>query len=319
MALSGWDRPTSPYHAGERELHARLGRADRQDVIGRKVLRPYMPDQHRAFYETLPFLIAGSVDDAGWPWASVLFGAPGFISTPDGRTLRIESLPSGADPLGLALKPGTPVGLLGIEPPTRRRNRVNGVIDTAGDQAFSVRVVQSFGNCPQYIHARAPRPTTISAPTEPEPFDRLGDEAREIIQAADTFFVASANLGDDSQDVGGVDVSHRGGKPGFVRVDGDVLTIPDFSGNFFFNTLGNFLVNPKAGLLFIDYANGDLWQMTGTVEIIWEPTPEVAAFEGAERAWKFRLDHGRCFKGLTPFTWSEGDASPRSLATGGWG
>ena len=61
----------------------------------------------------------------------------------------------------------------------------------------------------------------------------------------DTFFVASyADDGDDAARRG-VDVSHRGGRPGFVQVDGDVLTIPDFAGNFHFNTLGNLLVNPR--------------------------------------------------------------------------
>nr|WP_231865084.1 pyridoxamine 5'-phosphate oxidase family protein [Sorangium cellulosum] len=53
----------------------------------------------------------------------------------------------------------------------------------------------------------------------------------------------------------GADVSHRGSKPGFVRVteeDGrTVLTSPDFTGNFGFNTLGNLALNPRAGVLFV--------------------------------------------------------------------
>src|SRR3546814_14766932 len=68
----------------------------------------------------------------------------------------------------------------------------------------------------------------------------------------------------------GADVSHRGGRPGFVRVTEDdgrsVLTIPDFSGNQFFNTLGNIAINPRAGLLFVDFATGDLLTLTGRSE-----------------------------------------------------
>ena len=42
-----------------------------------------------------------------------------------------------------------------------------------------------------------------------------------------------------------MDISHRGGRPGFVRVDGDVLTIPDFRGNRYFNTLSNLLLEQR--------------------------------------------------------------------------
>ena len=110
--------------------------------------------------------------------------------------------------------------------------------------------------------------------------------AREIITQADTFFVASyIDAKDGSRQV---DVSHRGGKPGFVRLDEDgTFTIPDFNGNLFFNTLGNFLINPKAGLLFVDFSTGDELQLTGEAKVILD-SPEIAAFQGAERIWQFR-------------------------------
>ena len=52
--------------------------------------------------------------------------------------------------------------------------------------------------------------------------------------------------------------SHRGGHTGFARSSqapdgGDLLTLPDYVGNFMFNTLGNLLDWPQAGLLFIDW------------------------------------------------------------------
>jgi predicted pyridoxine 5'-phosphate oxidase superfamily flavin-nucleotide-binding protein len=86
-----------------------------------------------------------------------------------------------------------------------------------------------------------------------------------------------------------VDASHRGGKAGFVRIDGDVLTIPDFAGNLHFNTLGNLQVNPRAGLLFIDFANGDLLQLTGRTELLLAGD-EVSSFQGAERLWRLQVD-----------------------------
>ncbi|MDR5671235.1 pyridoxamine 5'-phosphate oxidase family protein, partial [Burkholderia cenocepacia] len=84
-----------------------------------------------------------------------------------------------------------------------------------------------------------------------------------------------------------VDVSHRGGKAGFVRIGDDgVLTIPDFAGNLFFATLGNFRVNPRAGIVFADFETGDVLQMTGEAEVDLD-SPEIAAFQGAERLWRF--------------------------------
>lgn len=59
--------------------------------------------------------------------------------------------------------------------------------------------------------------------------------------------------------------SSRGGKPGFVRIDGDrALISPDFVVNFHSNTIGNLLLNLHAGLLFVDFDPGNLlyylWQ-----------------------------------------------------------
>ncbi|MGI9462957.1 MAG: pyridoxamine 5'-phosphate oxidase family protein, partial [Aestuariivirgaceae bacterium] len=101
--------------------------------------------------------------------------------------------------------------------------------------------------------------------------------------------------------------SHRGGRPGFVKVDGSTLTIPDYAGNRHFNTLGNFFANPMAGLLFVDFETGDLLLLTGAVEILWDEDPAARALSGAERAWRFTLDHGIRVKDALPLRWSFGD------------
>ena len=112
-----------------------------------------------------------------------------------------------------------------------------------------------------------------------------------------------------------VDISHRGGRPGFVRVDGDVLTIPDFSGNRYFNTLGNLAANPRAGLLFIDFERGDTLQLSGPTELVLEG-PEVASFEGAERLWRVRARRAVRRPGALALRWRFGDYAPTSLAAG---
>lgn len=304
----------SPWHAGEQQLQAHVGVAERMEAFGRKVIRDWMPDQHRAFYEQLPFMLYGAVDTDGRPWASVLEGAPGFAHSPDPEHLHFASQPAADDPA--QLRNGEPIGLLGIELHTRRRNRLNGHVDNLTVQGFEVSVDQAFGNCPQYIQLRQFQRVPLSDPqTRPAQHDDgLDDAARAMIEGADTFFVASYVDADGQR---AVDVSHRGGQTGFVRVEGNRLTIPDFAGNLHFNTLGNLLLNPKAGLLFIDFSTGDVLQLSGRTEIILDG-PQIEAFQGAERLWTFEVERLVRRPAALALRWRFDGMSPTSLLTGNW-
>ena len=268
-----------PFHRGERLVQERTGVAARMAVAGKRAIREYMDEQHRDFFEQLPFVVVGSVDDAGQPWASVLSGAPGFMeATAD--SLTVNALPLIGDPLVVA--PGRSLGFLGIEPHTRRRNRMNGLVESVGASGFSVRVQQSFGNCPKYIVPR--RVETLPLPRgEIVRYSKLDDAAVRMLRSADTFFIASAYPTEEG-DVRshGVDVSHRGGEPGFIEVENGVLKIPDYVGNSYFNTLGNLALNPKAGLLMVDWTSGERLYLAVEVAIVWEGA-EVERFQGARR------------------------------------
>ncbi|MCZ8257782.1 MAG: pyridoxamine 5'-phosphate oxidase family protein [Polaromonas sp.] len=316
---------TAPtFHEGERAVQARVSAAVRERMaqIGPRVIRDFMPDQHREFFEQLPFIVAGTVDETGQPWASILAQPPGFIHSPDAHHLVLRAQALAGDPLQGTLVDGAPMGLLGLEPHTRRRNRMNGIVRGLHASGFAVEVSQSFGNCPKYIQAR--EPVYAEQPLSAEPVmhesPQLNDAARRMIELADTLFIATAYEGDDEQAgrAGGVDVSHRGGKPGFVRVDADgTLTVPDFFGNFFFNTLGNIAVNPRAGLLFADFDNGDLLYLAVTAEIIWDG-PEVESFTGAQRLLRFKVQSMRLVENSLPLRWSEAELSPVLETTGAW-
>lgn len=295
------------FHRGERALHERLGVAARMAGVGRIAIRDFMPDQHREFFAQLPFLVVGSVDGEGQPWASVLAGPPGFVSAPDPRLLEIRALPLAGDPLVLAA--GGQLGLLGIEPHTRRRNRMNGVVESIGAEGFSVRVQQSFGNCPKYIQARKPEfvPRVGGAASR---FAALDAGAVRALRSADTFFVASAcPAGEGDSRAHGVDVSHRGGNPGFIRVEDGVLRIPDYVGNNYFNTLGNLAINPRAGVLVVDFASGDLLFVAVTVEILWSG-PEVDAVPKAKRLLVMKVTQVVRLAGALGLRWGEAEVSP---------
>ncbi|MBW4657980.1 MAG: pyridoxamine 5'-phosphate oxidase family protein [Drouetiella hepatica Uher 2000/2452] len=318
MSHSGWLHTESPFHPGELAIQAQLGVQEQMDKQGRRVIRDYLPDQHRQFFAQLSYVIVGTVDASGSPWASILAGEPGFLSSPDDRSLQVTAKPLLGDPLATILRARIDIGLLGIELHTRRRNRLNGTVTAIHPDRFDVQIVQSFGNCPQYIQARLLEfsESDIAAPQSVHLVEVLGEPDRAMIAAADTFFIATAYQ--DAAAAGGVDVSHRGGKPGFVRIDGDrTLTIPDFSGNDHFNTFGNLKLNPYAGLLFIDFDRGNLLYLTGTAEVIWEGD-EIRAYAGAERLLRFRLSHGYRVEGSLPLRGSAPNFSPFLDRMGSW-
>jgi predicted pyridoxine 5'-phosphate oxidase superfamily flavin-nucleotide-binding protein len=296
----------SPFHIDEIAAQRRAG----VHVSGAGV-RALMPDQHREFFEALRYVFVGGPGRDGWPLATVLTGAAGFVHAPSATTLRID----GGASLGFAV--GDEIGLLGLDLSTRRRNRANGRIAAVDQGALSVEITQSFGNCAQYIHTR-----TIGAERRPvaEPrtvaIDGLDNQARWLIGTSDTFFVASRSRA-DAGTAGGLDVSHRGGRPGFVRVEGNTLSVPDFKGNRFFNTLGNFIGDDRAGLLFIDFTTGDLLQAEGRVAIDWAPaTAELPA--GSQRFWRVTIERSWWRRRALPFAWEFGEYAPTTMRTGVW-
>ena len=306
----------SPWHAGEVAMQRREGVAERMDSVGRKVVRPYMPDQHREFFAQLPFAVLGAVDGGGDVWATLRGGAPGFLHSPGPRALDAQLPRVPDDPADAGLDDGSDVALLGIELHTRRRNRMNGVLRRGPGTQARIDVVQSFGNCPQYIQLRDFQ-LTDTPPEAPQWLPALDGAARQLVAAADSFYVASyADVPDGRRQV---DVSHRGGRPGFVRVDADgTLTVPEFAGNLFFNTLGNFMVNPRAGLVFVDFEGGHLLQMTGAVRLL-EQAPDRAV-AGAQRYWQFTPRRIVWRRAALALRWTAQDAgmSPAAMKTGTW-
>jgi ferredoxin-NADP reductase/predicted pyridoxine 5'-phosphate oxidase superfamily flavin-nucleotide-binding protein len=315
-------QPASPFHPGEHDIQTRLGVRDRLEDIGQLYIRDFLPDEHREFYEQLPYLIVGSIDKSGRPWASVLVGRPGFIQALDEVTLEINTTLIFGDPFNEFLSPGSPVGVLGIDYGERRRNRLTGKITSISKGRFELKVDQTFGNCPQYIQLRKPKfldsLENLGDERPVRKLDRLDSRSKNIISNADHFYIAT-HYSESKENIShGADVSHRGGRPGFVRIEDDrTLTFPDFTGNYHFNTLGNIALNPRAGLLFIDFDEGDLLYLTCTAEIIWD-SEERRAFDGAERLVTFTLDEGILVETGMPIRWDFEDYSPSLEKTGTW-
>jgi uncharacterized protein len=103
----------------------------------------------------------------------------------------------------------------------------------------------------------------------------IDETARRLIEAADMFFLATA---DES---GLPDCSYKGGDPGFVRVlDERTLAFPSYDGNGIFASLGNILVNPQVGILFVDFEHGHRLRVRGEASVH-DADPLIADYPGA--------------------------------------
>ena len=308
---------SSPFHRGERAVQERFGVRDRLERAGRRLIRDHMPDQHRTFFAGLAMVFVGSVDGAGRPWASLLAGPPGFMQSPDPRTLAIAAEPLPGDPLGAALATGARLGLLGLEHHTRRRNRLNGTVVARASGHTEIRVEQSIGNCPKYINARDVRWRPRAEPAPPPVVaDHLTDRARVLLAEADTLYIASSFRPESAERRHGVDMSHRGGLPGFIGVAADgTLTMPDYTGNNFFNTLGNILEDGRCGLMVLDFARGDVLQLTGEARIDWR-APEDDDPKLKPRTLQIRPVEVRILPAVLPLTAELMEISPYLRALG---
>jgi predicted pyridoxine 5'-phosphate oxidase superfamily flavin-nucleotide-binding protein len=294
-------RPT--YHPGEIEVQRRAGVRQAAEEVG-AIVGGSIPPAFVPILAGFRLVVAASIDGRGRLWASLLTGPPGFLRAVDETRLRLDARPAPGDPLGTNLAGRPELGLLAFDPATRRRARFNGrgVLDPGG--GIAVDVEQVYGNCRKYIQLRHLEEVATPPADAPIRSPALNARQREWIAAADTFFIAS------SHPDGGADASHRGGAPGFVRVEGRRLSFADYAGNNMFNTLGNLSADPRSGLLFVDFASGDLLQLTGRARLLWDPA-SVTAHHGARHvAVEFDVDEVLETPAGSPLRWRLVEMSP---------
>ena len=278
------------FHAGERRVQARAGVPESYVDQVAPYVRDQMPEQHVAFFASLPVLFMGVPDGDGWPWAVVSFAPPDQLCDVTSGELKVHARPALEELLGLDFTPGTKIGVLGLDLASRRRNRMNGTllaseeVASVASDGLRIGVDQSFGNCPQYIQQReidwAAEQTKSLVSREVA----LNDEvSRALLAQADTFFIATRAGELDDAAPNGVDISHRGGRPGFLHMNADgSLSFPDFAGNRFFNTLGNIELDSRVSLLIPDFITGEVLLLKGHARVDWNPQ-RAALVEGAER------------------------------------
>ena len=290
----------SIYHRGELAAQKRAGLLDQaahvSALIGNRI-----PRMAGAFLAEQPMLVVGAADDRGDAWATMLTGEPGFITIAGPSTLAVAAAPAAGDPLRRALAGPARVGMIVIEPGTRRRVRMNGVAHPAAG-GLRIELTQIYPNCPKYIQRRAPERETAT-PGVPRLGAALTAEDMGFASATDTFFIATTDPD------GNADASHRGGNPGFLRALSPTrLRWPDYAGNSMFNTFGNLELNPRAGLLLPDWATGTMLHLTGTAVVDWNPD-HAAAVPGAQRLVDFTVERAVRIENASPLRWSDPELS----------
>lgn len=255
------------FHDGELAVQDRAGVRAQAARLGDAMLAtPDLNGGMGAFLAARDFAVLTARDADGRLRTSPLFSSTGFLQAHD-RELKVHALPSPGDPLH-DLAAQQPVGLLAIEFATRRRVRVNGTLAHVGETGLLVSVEQAYGNCPKYIHPRHLEHSDTPAPAI-ERSPALSAEHVQLVTNADTFFLGTIHPSR------GADASHRGGPPGFVRVEGNRLWWPDYPGNNMFNSFGNLAVDPSAALLFIDFDTGTTLHISGIATVEWVTPSDI--------------------------------------------
>jgi uncharacterized protein len=270
------------FHSGELELQARAGVREIANRVAGSI-HSFVPASAGVFLEERRFVVLATADAENRPWASLLTGPAGFARRLDEHTIRIDAVPAPDDPMAMNLRTGSFAGIMAPDLATRRRIRINGRLEAA-DGAILIHVDQAYSNCPKYIQLREPESElTLTRPRLVGRSSSLLPRHRDWIQRVDTFFIATLVPGE------GADASHRGGMPGFVKVANQQLIWPDYPGNSMFNTLGNIVKYPRAGILVPDFATGTTLQLTGRATIDWNPGRSAAA-TGGDRRVEFTPD-----------------------------
>jgi len=271
------------YHEGELAVQAQAG-VRRGGLEAESMYHATMGAGVARFLAAQQLAALSSMDGEGRLWASVRSGPPGFLRALDELTLAIGGYSHPDDPLLANLAHSAMAGVLVINLLSRQRVRINGMASHTADGKVQLKVQQVYGNCPQYIQAREVTGEREVKSGAAHAQHALDDRLRLWVEGADTFFLGTGHP------ESGLDASHRGGKPGFVRVENaNSLLIPDYPGNNMFNSLGNLSVYPKAGLVFPDFESGATLQLSGSTKILWDDK-RVGEFPGARRLISYEIE-----------------------------
>lgn len=297
---------SNPFHQGELDVQKSVGE---QAIASRlsKLIQNLIPPRALDFIRLQSVIWIGIEGQDGFLWAFPLFGSPGFIN-PDNKKqveINLEGNFSIPDEWRATLQKGKALGCLVIDFSTRRRVRINGIIQKVSDNNLQIDIQESYPNCPKYIRKREIRgKSEFCEVTFESSGIELNEQTKSIIDGSDTAFVASLALNR-------ADISHRGGESGFIKHHfPNKILVPDYKGNSMFNTLGNFKANPQGGMVIVDFTLGYYLHLSGKINIIFDKEPSILNTGGTNRFWELEIHKWYLFQFKNSFKWNDLDFSP---------
>ena len=297
---------SSPFHQGELDVQKLAGE---QAIASRlsKLIQNAIPTRALDFIRQQSVIWIGIEGQDSFLWAFPLFGSPEFINPDKERLLEISlenNFPI-PDEWHNTLQKGKAIGCLVVDLSTRSRIRINGTIREITKSSLQVDIQQAYPNCPKYIRKREIQGKTVFSKFTFISSDiELNEQTKSIIDCSDTAFVASLASN-------GADVSHRGGKAGFIKhYLSNKILMPDYKGNSMFNTLGNFKANPQGGIVIVNFTRGYYLQLSGKINIIFDKEPSILDTGGTNRFWELEIHKWYLFQLKSSFKWNDLDFSP---------
>jgi NAD(P)H-flavin reductase len=286
----------SEWHEGEKAIHKRAHVNFREDNPTSPFLTPMAAYQISRY----PLMAIGTLDDDDRPWCTLWGSGEPPLSQPVAQSVIaiktdvdatfdpvVQTIWKGKDDGEIVREEGEGRLISGLSIHLEERGRVKlagrliaGALSAdqgsleqsnkgkSGSIQLVAKIEQSLGNCPKYLNKKVitsstPKPVLLSDSPH------LPQEALDLIEKADMFFVASAHEHED------MDANHRGGPQGFIRIEqpenpdeASTLVWPEYSGNNLYQTLGNLEATPRAGLVIPDFETGDVLYLTGNTKIL---------------------------------------------------
>ncbi|QDS72105.1 hypothetical protein FKW77_003540 [Venturia effusa] len=321
-----------PWHPGEQLMH-KMTNVPEYDNPTSYALTP----QAAYMLQSAPLLAIGTLDSDLRPWVALWGGESGFAKPLGGGLVGVRAdIDARYDPVVEAFIPktkrkdgevvrsegeGNIFAGLTINLMTRKRVKIAGrmIAGAVGEEdemgngeiQAAVRIEQSLGNCPKYLNHKDIRPAPMHSELVSTSL-KLTSEGIALLAKADLFFISSSQENKD------MDTNHRGGPPGFVRVvsnneDGAEIIYPEYSGNRLYQTLGNLVVTPRAGLVIPDFETGDVLYLTGDTEVLVGKDAE-AMLPRSNLAVKIKITGARFVKQGLSFRGIPGEYSPYNPA-----
>jgi len=249
------------FHKGEHHIQELMSVRQSSDALS-SLIQNKIPPIAKDFLEELNFCMVSLNTKQFNLYTITIYSTSSFIEIIDNSTILISLDYRSHIPKIFFEEENLNIGMIGLNFENSKRIRINGK-GQIKDNKLKINIDEIYSNCPKYIKKRI-FSKNLSTKTKQNVITEslLSTDIIHTISNLDTFFIAS------SHNEKGVDISHKGGTNGFIKVISPIkLEFVDLPGNNLYNTLGNIYTNPYINIFFIDFDRRNTYQILGKATI----------------------------------------------------